>query len=159
MPYDANGNDISHPKPVGQLSEYPDGWKFATIPLDVAEQLMAEHPILANVIVIHDVDPNGEYIADLIKAVGHIGGERPEEADPATLQRLDDQARELVVELLADGPMDYGELRGIGLGTGTLLNTTLDSLTEDGTLKPRESIFAPYELAEQTSAPAQGATP
>ena len=69
---------------------------------------------------------------------------------------LDDQARELVVELLADGPMDYGELRGIGLGTGTLLNTTLDSLTEDGTLKPRESIFAPYELAEQTSAPTQG---
>ena len=69
--YDANGNDISHPKPVGQLSAYPDGWKFATIPLDVAEQLMAEHPILANVIVIHDVDPNGEYIADLIEAVGH----------------------------------------------------------------------------------------
>lgn len=73
---------------MGQLSEYPDGWKFATIPLDVAEQLMAEHPILANVIVIHDVDPNGEYIADLIEAVGHIGGERPEEADPATLQRF-----------------------------------------------------------------------
>lgn len=86
--YDANGNDISHPKPVGQLSAYPDGWKFATIPLDVAEQLMTEHPILANVIVIHDVDPNGEYIADLIEAVGHIGGERPEEADPATLQRF-----------------------------------------------------------------------
>lgn len=86
--YDANGNDISHPKPVGQLSAYPDGWKFATIPLDVAMQLMAEHPILANVIVIHDVDPNGTDVSEMIEVVGHAGPERPEEADPATLQRL-----------------------------------------------------------------------
>ena len=43
--------------------------------------------------------------------------------------------------------MDYGELRGIGLGVGQLLNVTLDAMVADGTLVPRPSIFAPLSNA------------
>lgn len=68
------------PAAIGEPSQYDDGWKFATIPLDVAEQLMAQHPVLKSVIVIHDVDPNGLDVTDLIVNAGHAGGEQPEEA-------------------------------------------------------------------------------
>lgn len=69
------------------------------------------------------------------------------------MSEMDEQARALIIEALTDGPMDYGELRGIGLGVGQLLNVTLDAMVADGTLVPRPSIFAPYQLAEPSPVP------